>query len=67
MEKSSEVFVKEGWTVAGPVDPPSLSDSFDHWTSVTAHHSVPNCYVTTSGPSINLDFSAAGLKCRKLA
>lgn len=66
LEKYSEVFVKEGRMVVSPVDPPH-SDSFDLWTLVTAHHSVPNCYVTTSGPSINLDFPAADLKCRKLA
>lgn len=31
-------------TVNCPADP---WDSFDHWTLVTVHHSMPNCHVTT--------------------
>lgn len=55
-------------TVNCPADP---CDSFDHWTLVTVHHSMPNCHVTTwqtiyqSRFSPKKHLSAADQKCYK--
>lgn len=44
MEKHAVILMQAGVAVNRPADP---CGCFDHWTSVTVHHSVPNCRVTT--------------------